>query len=101
MANYKIKITEPAKMTEKDLNAYENTLASRNGKKIVYVERFTTKAVTRKWGKVTTRGILHGNHIGYACKVKQGEKIVSYLVYNPNSDSTDDIVAVVTKGKIR
>lgn len=98
---YKIRVTEPAKMTEKQLERYEKTMETRQGKKTVFVERFETKAISKKAGLCTTKGILYKSYIGYACKVNRGQKVISYLVYNPNSNHTDDIVAIVTKGKIK
>lgn len=80
-------------------NIPDKVLEHRKGKKIVYIDKYITKSFG-KYGKVTTKGVFHGRKINYAKSIRKGEKVIVYLVYNPSSNSTDDIVAIINNGYI-
>lgn len=76
-------------------------LRIRKGKKIVYVEVLKSQAKgklnsRRGWG-ITKRG----SYITYNRRVQKGSKVISYCIWNPYSNYTDDVVAVVDNGIIR
>ena len=76
----------------------DSELARRKGKRLVYVDKFTTKSYG-SYG-IVKAGIFKGNYIKYACKMPKRKTVSCYYIYNPNSNYTDDIVAIVTNGKI-
>ena len=77
-------------------------LRTRKGKRIVYVEvlksnaKGNLKGKRRGWG-ITTKG----SYITYNRRVKKGKRVISYCIWNPNSNYTDDVVAVVDNGLLR
>lgn len=77
-------------------------LRTRKGKRIVYVEVLKSNAKgnlkdkRRSWG-ITTKG----SYITYNRRVKKGKRVISYCIWNPNSNYTDDVVAVVDNGLLR
>ena len=73
-------------------------LRTRKGKRVVYVEvlKGNLKGKRRSWG-ITTKG----SYITYNRRVKKGKRITSYCIWNPNTNYTDDVVAVVDNGFIR
>lgn len=78
----------------------DKTLANRRGKKIIFVEYY--KTISRgKYGKVIKRGPFYGNKINYAEPVKRGKITYVYLIYNPNDNSFDSILAAVNNGSIK
>lgn len=85
---YKIKYVQSNKLTDKKL-------VTRKKNKIIYIEVVQSKS-NGKYGYTKD-----GSYITYNKKVKKGKKVVSYLIYNPNTTYYDDIVAVVDNGKIR
>lgn len=91
---YKIRIKAAEKTTDKQL-------ANRAGKKIVFVDLYRTKAINSKFGKVTTKGPFKGNIIRYAHKAKKGRLYKVYYIYNPNTNYTDDTIAIVSNGKLK
>lgn len=77
-------------------------LRTRKGKRVVYVEvlkshaKGNLKGKRRSWG-ITTKG----SYITYNRRVKKGKQVKSYCIWNPNTNYTDDVVAVVDNGFIR
>ena len=78
------------------LNSYnEETITNRKDKNIVYVE----KVVSTSHGN---HGYdLEGYYISYNKWVWFGNKVTSYVIYNPYTNYCDDVVAVVDNEKIR
>ena len=77
-------------------------LRTRKGKRVVYVEvlmshaKGNLKCKLRIW-LITTKG----SYITYNRRVKKGKRVTSYCIWNPNTNYTDDVVAVVDNGFIR
>lgn len=89
---YKIKVRAAERLTDQELE-------KRAGKKIIYSDYYVT--VSRgKYGTVTTKGPFYGRRINYAKRAGKGEKVVVFLVYNPATKATDDILAIISGGKI-
>lgn len=77
-------------------------LRTRKGKRIVYVEVLKSNARGNLQGKRRSWGITtKGSYITYNRRVKKGKRVTSYCIWNPNSNYTDDVVAVVDNGFIR
>lgn len=77
-------------------------LRTRKGKRIVYVEVLKSHAKGNLQGKRRSWGITtKGSYITYNRRVKKGKQVKSYCIWNPNSNYTDDVVAVVDNGMIR
>lgn len=71
-------------------------LKTRKGKHVVYIE--IIKSVSHgKWGRTTK----YGCYIKYNKPVRKGNKVVSYCIYNPNTNFWDDVTAVIDNGMIR
>lgn len=68
---------------------------NRKGKKIVFVERFVS------YSKGTYGYSKKGEYVKYNKKVPKGKKVISYFIYNPETNYCDDVVAVIDCGKIR
>lgn len=90
---YKIIIAPAETVTDKELQ-------TRAGKRIIYVDQYQTTS-RGKYGIVTTPGPFHGDRIRYATPAPRGRKIAVYLIYNPDSNSTDAVTAIISAGKIR
>ena len=90
---YKIKVRAAERLTDRELE-------KRAGKNIVYSDYYVT--VSRgKYGIVTTKGPFYGRRLNYAKRAGKGEKVVVFLVYNPATKATDDIIAIISGGNIR
>lgn len=77
-------------------------LRTRKGKRIVYVEVLKSNAKGNLQGKRRSWGITtKGSYITYNRRVKKEKRIKSYCIWNPNSNYSDDVVAVVDNGMIR
>lgn len=77
-------------------------LRTRKGKRIVYVEVLKSNAKGNLQGKRRSWGITtKGSYITYNRRVKKEKRVTSYCIWNPNSNYTDDVVAVVDNGFIR
>ena len=77
-------------------------LRTRKGKRIIYVEVLKSNARRNLQGKRRSWGITtKGSYITYNRRVKKGKRVTSYCIWNPNSNYTDDVVAVVDNGFIR
>lgn len=72
-----------------------DALVSRKGKNQVIVEVIKSKS-RGKYG-LTTQGYF----LKYNKKVKKGKSVTSYLIYNPDTNTADDVIAVVDNGIIR
>ena len=80
--------------TIKVVNEYK-VPSNRNG--VCYIEKVKTKAKGGYEGRT-----IKGNYsVKYPKKVKKGKKVTIYLIYNPNSNYSDDVVAMVCLGKIK
>lgn len=80
--------------TIKVVNEYK-VPSNRNG--ICYIEKVQTKSKGGYNGRT-----INGNYsLKYPKKVKKGKKVTVYLIYNPNSNYSDDIVAMVCLGKVK
>lgn len=86
---YKVKVVKEKNLTNK-------MLRQRKKKHIVYVSIVKSKSLGGKCGKTS-----EGCTIRYNKKVKKGKTVKSFLIYNPESTSYDNIVAVIDNGKIR
>ena len=81
---YKIKIVKEYKVPK-----------VRTGKKIVYIER--VKTISKgKYGRTKD-----GYKIRYIKPIKKNKKHVVYLVWNPKTNYTDDVVALISNNTIR
>lgn len=77
-------------------------LRTRKGKRIIYVEVLKSNAKGNLQGKRRSWGITtKGSYITYNRRVKKGKRVTSYCIWNPNTNYTDDVVAVVDNGFIR
>lgn len=77
-------------------------LRTRKGKRIVYVEILKSRAKGNLKGKRRSWGITSkDSYITYNRRVKSGKRVNSYCIWNPNSNYTDDVVAVVDNGFVR
>lgn len=76
-------------------------LESREGKHVIYIEVFQTRATSKHSGRCTTAGRYHDCYFRYPHTAKRGEIVKVYLIYNPDTNHTDDIAAVVSGGMIR
>lgn len=77
-------------------------LRTRKGKRVVYVEVLKSRAKGNLKGKRRSWGITaKGSYITYNRRVKIGKRVTSYCIWNPNTNYTDDVVAVVDNGFIR
>lgn len=74
----------------------EYTMTHRKGKRIVYIEKIISYSSGNKYGYTQ-----NGYYIAYNKKVKKGNKVISYCIYNPYSNYPDDIIAVIDCKKIR
>ena len=70
-------------------------MENRKNKGVVYVERFVSYSKGR-YGLSKK-----GEYVRYNKNVRKGKKVVSYFVYNPETNYCDDVVAVIDCGKIR
>ena len=86
---YKVKMV-------KDENLTNKMLRQRMRKHIVYVSIVKSKSLGGKCGETS-----EGYTVRYNKKVKKGKTVKSFLIYNPESTSYDNIVAVIDNGKIR
>lgn len=71
-------------------------MTNRKGTKVVWIEQIYSKSKGNGYG-VTENGSI----LAYNKKVKKGKRVVSYCIYNPYTNYTDDVVAVVDNKKIR
>lgn len=84
------------KYTIKVITKYNpKTMENRKGKKVVYVEKFISYS-KGKYGYSKK-----GEYVKYNKKVKKGKKVVSYFIYNPNTNYCDDVVAVIDNNMLR
>ena len=74
-------------------------IENRMGKRIVYIDQFVTKSRGR-YGVVTTKGPFKGNRMAYENYHKRGKTVVVYLIYNPFTNYSDDVVAFIEGGKL-
>lgn len=75
---------------------YTNYKPWRKSSKWVYVETIKSISDGGKHGHTKD-----GHYIRYNKSVKKGNKVTSYLIYNPKTKYIDDVVAVVDNKKIR
>ena len=83
----------------------EKKMVHRANKKVVYVQIEKSVSSGKKdscngkyWGYVKGQKYYK---TWYNTKVRKGKEVISYYIYNPHSNYTDDIVAVVDNKKIR
>ena len=62
----------------------------------VYIEKLNTISKGGHSGRVKGTKYV----VGYPKKVKKGKRVKMYLVYNPNTNYCDDVVAVAACGRI-
>ena len=75
----------------------QKKILNRKGKKIVYIEKVLSISSGKKYGYT-----IKGHHyVRYNKKVKKGNKVVSYFVWNPKTNYIDDVVAVADNKRIR
>lgn len=74
----------------------EKTIEHRKGTKVVWIWKVYSKSNGNGYGTCED-----GSIIAYNKKVKKNKRIVSYLIYNPNTNYCDDVVAVVDNKKVR
>lgn len=83
-----------------------------NGYSVEYVENPTYEQITSREGVIlveVVRTVSDGEHgftrdgyyVSYNESVEPGENVTSYLIYNPENNAEDDVVAVVDNGNIR
>ena len=72
-------------------------ITHRKGKKIVYIEKIVSISSGKNYG-YTKKGHYY---IAYNKKVKKGKRVVSYFVWNPNTNYCDDVIASVDNKMIR
>lgn len=84
------------KYTIRVIDKYDaKVIENRKGKKIVFVEKFVS------YSKGNYGYSKKGEYVKYNKKVKKGKKVISYFIYNPETNYCDDVVAVIDCGKIR
>ena len=74
----------------------DKRIDNRKGKKTVYIEKLVSKS-KGNYGYT----IKEHYYIKYNRKVKKGNKVVSYLLWNPYTNYIDDVVAVADCKMIR
>lgn len=62
----------------------------RKGKKFIVVEKIISYSSGKRYGLTK-----QGWYIGYNKKVPKGKKVISYFIYNPNSNAPDDYLWIV------
>lgn len=83
-----------------------------DGMKVRFLKNPSYKTITTRKGTVIVEIIKSksrgrygytrdGSYIRYNKKVKKNKTVTSYLIYNPDNNAEDDIVAVVDNKKIR
>ena len=77
-------------------NWEEETICNRADTGKIYVEIFVSYSNGGNWGENE-----EGWGVAYNTDVPKGEKVISYIIYNPNTNYIDDAIAVVDNGKIR
>jgi hypothetical protein len=92
--SYKIKVRQAGSIST-------TALEHRAEKHVIYIEVFQTRATSKHSGRCTTAGRYHDCYFRYPHTAKRGEKVKVYLIYNPDTNYTDDVVAVVSGGSIR
>lgn len=92
-SGYKVRIVKAEKLETK-------TLATRKGKKTVYIEQHVTISCGN-YGIVKASGKFHGNVIYYSKPVRKGKTEKVYLIYSPYTNSLDGIAAIVNSGTIK
>lgn len=85
---YKVKLVKEKNLTNK-------MLLKRKEKHIVYVSIIKSRSCGN-YG-ITDKG----EYIKYNKKVRKGKIKKSFLIYNPESTSFDNIIAVIDNGKVR
>lgn len=91
---YRVIIKDAETITDKQLS-------NRKNKKIVFVDRYTTKAdKTGRAGIVTTAGPFKGKKLNYAARQTPNKTVITYIIYSPHSNSPDDAAALATAGRI-
>ena len=91
---YRVIIKDAETITDKELSA-------RKGKRLVYVDRYTTRAdKTGRAGIVTTAGPFKGKKLNYAARQTPNKTVVTYIIYSPHTNSPDDAAALATAGRI-
>lgn len=78
----------------------DEELQTRAGKLTVYIDQYQTTSRGR-FGIVTTPGPFYGDRIKYAAPAPRVRKVTVYLIYDPDSNSTDAVTAIISAGKIR
>ena len=74
--------------------SYKHVPKNRQG--IVYIEKIRTKSLGCK------KGVTRDNKIVKYCKsIKRGKIEVVYLVYNPQNNCSDDVIAFVSNNTIK
>lgn len=79
----------------KYVKEHDKKLNNRKGKKIVYVEVIKSKS-HGKYGYTKDKC-----YVRYNVKVKNGNTVTSYCIYNPKNNACDDVVAVIDNKRIR
>ena len=73
-----------------------DVIENRKGKNVVWIWKIYSKSNGNGYGTCED-----GSMVAYNRKVKKGKRVVSYLIYNPNTNYCDDVVAVVDNKKVR
>ena len=73
----------------------DKKMSHRANKNVVYVEKFISYSCG-KYGYSAK-----GEYVKYNKKVAKGKKVISYFIYNPNTNYCDDVVAVIDCKRIR
>ena len=74
----------------------EEVMCNRANTNIVYVEKCTSYSSGSNFGYTK-----EGYFIRYNKVVPKGQEVISYFVYNPNTNYFDDVILAVDNGLIR
>jgi hypothetical protein len=87
---------KPIKMISGYSEKNTNIIGNRKNKNYIIVEKVISFSSGNNFGYDK-----YNYFIKYNKKVKKNKKVISYLIYNPNTNYLDDIIYIVDNGMIR
>ena len=77
------------------------TINNRAWKSYIVVEKIISESNGDGYGWYKIEGTAREFLIGYNSKIKKGEMVTSYVIWNPETDECDDVLYVVDNAKYR
>ena len=78
-----------------------STIINRKWKSYIVVEKIISESNGDGYGWYKIKGTARELLIGYNSKIKKGEMVTSYVIWNPDTDECDDVLYVVDNAKYR